>query len=88
MTKEQFDEAYVGEKIAVNCPTQESANEFLKIADSFGYAWSTGGFYKNINCWHVYEENTCYLIFEGLYGDRKYFETENYEIKIFDTVIY
>ena len=35
----------------------------------------------------VYEEGTCYLIFEGLYGRIKYFETENYEIKIFDLSI-
>lgn len=37
MTKEEFDKKYVGKKLAVHCPTKGLANEFLKLADSFGH---------------------------------------------------
>ena len=84
MTKDQFDKEYVGEKIVVNCKSEESANKFLEIADGFGYAWSSCDSYERYNLWDVYEESTCYSIFEGLYGSREYFKAENYEIKAFD----
>lgn len=41
MDKKQFDELYVGNKIAVYCPTQELVDEFLYLANRFGYNWNT-----------------------------------------------
>lgn len=37
MTKEEFDEKYVGENIRVHCPTKEVNDEFISLANSFGY---------------------------------------------------
>lgn len=41
MDKKQFDEMYVGNKVAVYCPTQELVDEFLYLANRFGYNWNT-----------------------------------------------
>jgi len=70
MTKEEFDGKYVGEDIAVNCPTEELANEFLKEADSHGYKWGTGDSYFGENNWDYYKEKTLYGIFRGRYGTK------------------
>lgn len=52
MTKEQFDEKYVGENIRVHCKTKELNDEFLELANSFGYVVGSA--------WDWYEDNMCY----------------------------
>ena len=68
------------ENIAVHCKTQREANKFFEIM-----------YYKNIikerdgiNCWYVYEENTCYIFDKYKYGweycYKKYYEDNDYII--------
>ena len=52
MTKEQFDKKYVGENIRVHCKTKELNDEFLELANSFGYVVGSA--------WDWYEDNMCY----------------------------
>lgn len=66
MNKSQFDEKYVL-GVAVNCATQELAEEFLALADSFGYSWNSGESYLLIS--RFCGEETCYCISEGTYGE-------------------
>lgn len=41
ITKEEFDEKYVGSNLVVNCKTFELSQEFRELADKFGYKWCT-----------------------------------------------
>ena len=75
LTKEEFDKLYVGKNIAVHCPTEEVANEFLALADSFGYRyWNfSETLITTKNNWGVNKENTVYYVklksFDFCYGD-------------------
>lgn len=80
LTKEQFDKLYAGSNLAVHCDTEEKANEFLKIADEFGYKWCNGESYTDCNEWNRYDEQTCYDLESGGYADYKFFKQENYTI--------
>lgn len=66
MTLEKFNNLYLGK--AVHCETEELANEFLELADSFGYEWKTGGNLTWCNEWKTHENNTYYR----LYPDEKF----------------
>lgn len=70
MNKQEFDKLYVGNNIAIHCPTEELANEFLKLADSFGYKTWNGGRVCIVedNNWHIYKENTVYYVKFGGHG--------------------
>jgi len=80
MTKQQFDELYLGK--AVHCDTEEKANKFLELAHGFGYKWRNGISLLEENCYHYYQEKTCYLVngygFE--YCDKYYYIEEDYEV--------
>lgn len=84
MTRKEFIKLYAGENVAVHCSTRKAADEFLMIANSFEYTWNTGCSYADDNCWYIYKDDTCYLVDEGLYGDRKYFENKGYKIVEFN----
>lgn len=72
LTKEQFDRLYIGKGLAVNCDTEEKANEFLKLADSFGYMWGSGKRYIKYCNWEYYKSNTIYCIKNGTFENMKY----------------
>lgn len=59
MTLEKFNKLYLGK--AVRCKTEELANEFLKLADSFDYTWATGDKLTRFNGWEFYKDKTCYV---------------------------
>ena len=48
-------------KIAVNCKTQEEANDFCKQMNEHGLKWCDGKSYLYDNYWKIYKENTCYI---------------------------
>ena len=69
MDKKQFDEMYVGNKIAVYCPTQELVDEFLYLANMFGYNWNTKETTsKQKNLEYVY--NKTFNSFDRMIADR------------------
>jgi len=80
MNKKQFDKRYVGKKIVVNCKTEDLANQFLKLADKFGYKWRNGKSYTDVNYYNMYEKDTCYNINGGIYGAIDYCKDNNYKI--------
>ena len=81
ITKEKFDDIYVGEKIAVWCATEELANEFLKKADEFGYEWNSGDKYTDRNYYDI--SDVCYCIYKGMYSDKQDYLDRGYAIVIF-----
>jgi len=80
MNKQEFDNKFVGKKLVVNCPTEELANDFLKLANSFGYNWITSNSYLHHNNWKVHKEETCYDLKDGVYTDVEYYKERNYKI--------
>jgi len=53
-----------GQKIAIHCPTEQEADELMKILYENGYTWADG---KNIyahtnNRWRVNKQETCYSL--------------------------
>lgn len=62
MYKKQFDKKYVGKNIAVHCKTEALANEFLDMADRFGYKFVVPAYE---NYYYKYTKNTYYNIDEN-----------------------
>lgn len=60
MTKEQFENKYVGK--AVHCDTEEKAKEFLALALKYGWSVFRNEEIIEITRWNTYKENTCYRI--------------------------
>lgn len=64
MNKQEFDKKYKNK--IVRCKTEELANEFLELADSFGFKWKSGDSLigNNIgnNSWNFYKDETCYFV--------------------------
>ena len=56
ITKEEFDEKYVGSNLVVNCKTFELSQEFRELADKFGYKWYTGTSYIDESAWLDYKD--------------------------------
>ena len=76
MTKQEFDNIYVGKKIVVWCPTEELANEFLRKANEFGYMWCDGERYIDFNAYRECGQETCYCIDRGEYSPKDFYESE------------
>ena len=60
MTKQEFESLY-GNNVGVHCDSELKANEFLTLADSFGYKWCSGGSLLSSNEWKYYGVNTVYV---------------------------
>lgn len=82
MTKEQFVKNYVGKNLVVHCDTLEKAEEFLGIADSFGFIWNgcDREKYTRNNRWKTHKEHTCYYLYEGMYSRASYYSENDYRI--------
>lgn len=51
----------ISENTAIHCPTEEEANEVLKIFHKLGLTWFTGHSIFEINSWERKKELTCYI---------------------------
>ncbi len=81
ITKEEFDEKYVGSNLVVNCKTFELSQEFRELADKFNYKWWTGSRYvDNI----VYEPDYYYDVKEGCFSSKEYYLKKGYDIVEFN----
>ena len=60
MTKQQFDDLYLGK--AVHCDTEEKANKFLELAHGFGYKWRDKTSLLGNNYWDNLRYDTCYKV--------------------------
>ena len=72
-------EDYEG-KYVMHCKTEEEAEIFCKYLHRIGRTWSSGYFYLSENYWYIYKELTCYNFNHGTYGDKPYYEEEEYTI--------
>src|SRR3712207_9029401 len=52
----------------MHCKTEEEAEEFCALLDKAGQRWSGLDSY-NHTFWNIYEENTCYFLNDGHYGN-------------------
>lgn len=71
---------FKGQKIAVNCTTQEQAEAFCKLMHDNGFKWVGGASYLEYTNWKVYKQNTCYGFNKGEYSDLKCCTEEGYTI--------
>lgn len=78
MTKQEFDEKYVGCTTRVHCPTKELNDEFIDLARSFGYTRS--------DKWKDYEHNICYNVVDNLCGAIEYYVRCDYNIVEFKSL--
>ena len=81
ITKEEFDKRYVKDTTAIYCPTKELAEEFLTIADKFGYEWWEGSRYVDGT---IYEPNYYYDIKKGYFASKEYCFEKGYDIVEFN----
>lgn len=86
MTGREFEKMYVGRNLVVHCKTEELANEFLELADSFGYNWCDKKSYANINEYKDYGKDTCYNIYGGSFCDKFYYRNIGYTIVEFQSI--
>lgn len=81
MTKKEFDRLYVGDRVAIHCPTKELNDEFLGLAESFGYK------IPMIN-YDEYKDQTCFNIEGALvfYCYLDYYVNTDYKIAKFSSL--
>lgn len=66
LKKEEEDQAFDWEEfdncnIAVHCPTERVANDFLRKAEKRGYRWALGTKPTKENFWQTHKEDTVYI---------------------------
>lgn len=61
--------AWKGKNVCMHCKTEEEAEDFCNEMDKAGLMWSTGISYLEMNCFNVYNEQTCYYFNRGTYVD-------------------
>jgi len=72
-------------KLAVNCRTEDSANEFLKYCHNKGLKWGSGASLLELNYWHNYESKMCYSHHNGMTKENvDYYQKEEYIITEFN----
>ena len=81
MKKKEFEEKYVGKKVAVHCPTKSSAEEFLGLAEDFGH--NALGFLYN---WKCYREDTVYILNIDAYASVDFATREGYNVIEFESI--
>lgn len=86
ITKEEFDEKYVGSNLVVNCKTFELSQEFRELADKFGYEWCTGASYIDVDEWFDYKDKTCYELYQGMYSPKSDYKKHGYDIIEFNGI--
>jgi hypothetical protein len=76
---EKHWEDFTHDKLAVNCPTNELAIEFLKHLKDTGYGWNSNNTY-----YETYRDQTCYNYSSSdkylYFGNTSYFTSEHYSI--------
>jgi hypothetical protein len=78
MSKQEFDDKYVGNNKVVHCPTQAGSKEFSDIAKAFGYPH--GNTVNLHSMWQHLKEKTCYMVYGGDYCNIEWYERKHYEI--------
>jgi len=84
-TKEELIEKLNG--AVVHCPTEELAVKVLYMAHGLGMEWSSGASYKSENYWNDEKERTCYMISEGTYCCKKFYERNSVPIITAETFL-
>lgn len=79
---EKHWDGFLNGKIAVNCPTEELANEFLQWCHSGGLKWGDGVFLWEGSCFHLFISDTTYGIDHNKFfvSDISCWEDDNYQV--------
>ena len=67
-------------KYAMNCKTEEEAQEFCRLMHEDGRKWFSGDSYLEIINWGDYSETTVFYFNEGTFGDTDYAKKGGYTI--------
>lgn len=70
--------AFIDEKLAVHCRTEEEAIDFCKQMDNRGLEWSRGGNRTDCNNWGIYKKDTCYT--RSMYSEIDFYKGISREI--------
>lgn len=77
----------IDKNYAIHCDTEDKANKLMKALDDMGYKWSAGNKYTSRNYYFVYEKETCYKPYDGIYNNIHYFKSHRIKVVWFDDVI-
>jgi len=80
ITKEEFIELFVKEKLAVWCKTKELDKVLFEVVDKFKRFMTISYVDKNKNIWNFYKEEICYDLYDSSYSSKSYYETLGYTI--------
>lgn len=67
-------------EVCMHCKTEEEADDFCREMDKAGLMWCTGKSYLEMNCFNVYNEQTCYYFNKGTYVNIGYSKTRGNRI--------
>lgn len=84
---EQFNPRILQEYIPVHCATEEQAITLLEWAHKCGKKWSGRNSFIEDNNWANYEEDTCYVIYEGTYGNTTYHNRYDHNIWTYEDAL-
>ena len=71
------------DKLTVNCPTEELANEFLKGLHQEGVKWRNGSSLMDYNNWGNYSQETTYINYEC---GRLTYQNHNHCLDVYGTI--
>ena len=77
MAKEKFDINNYPGNYAMHVSTEEEAECFCKYLDFQGRRWRGGSRYLDRTNYSVYDNQTCYVFNERMYGHVQYFEKDD-----------
>lgn len=70
----------IKEKTAIHCRTKSEAIRILTMASDLGYKWGNGEDYTCNDKWDVYEDQTYYYLFKGMYAKHAYVDDPSFTI--------
>lgn len=72
--------AWKDKNVCMHCRTREEADDFCHEMHKAGLTWSSGKSYLEMNCFNVYNEQTCYYFNRGTYVNIGYSKTKGNQI--------
>ena len=83
----EFFKRWKDKEVAMWCTKEEYAEEFCRLMHVQGLRWNTDESYLSKNIWGHYKTETSYSFNTKGYGDKYYYESEDYTILDFEDYI-
>lgn len=73
--------------VVVNCITHQQADLLLRWAFEQGLKWFDNKCYINNTKWEIYDYETCYNLYEGSAGSRRYYAKKQFKILSYEEAL-